>query len=120
VQTATIHENFLREYMGDIEIRAYDTQENLDLDLQAGRIDLALADQSGWQPLLEGELGEEFMRVGPGFSRGIFGNGVGVGIRKEDTVLLEKFNEAIGAALEDGTVTELAIKWFGFDTATTD
>ena len=70
VQTATIHENFLREYMGDIEIRAYDTQENLDLDLQAGRIDLALADQSGWQPLLEGELGEEFMRVGPGFSRG--------------------------------------------------
>ena len=59
VQTATIHESFLREHMGDIEIRAYDTQENLDLDLQAGRIDLALADQSGWQPLLEGDAGRE-------------------------------------------------------------
>ncbi len=120
VQTATTHENFLREHMGDIDIRAYDTQENLELDLQAGRIDLALADQSAWQPVLQGDLGEEFMRVGPGFSRGIFGYGVGIGIRKEDTALREKFNEAIGAALEDGTVTELATKWFGFDSATVD
>lgn len=120
VQTATIHENFLREYMGDIDIRTYDSQENLDLDLQAGRIDVALADQSGWQPLLEGELGEDFTRVGPGFARGIFGRGVGVGIRKEDTALKEKFDAAIQSALDDGTVSELAIKWFGFDSATTD
>jgi len=117
VQTATIHENFLREYMTDIDIRAYDTQENLDLDLQAGRIDVALADQSGWQPLLEGPTGDEFMRVGPGFSGGIFGEGVGVGIRQADTALVEKFDAAIQAALEDGTVSELAVKWFGFDSA---
>ncbi len=117
VQTATIHENFLREYMGDIDIRTYDSQENLDLDLQAGRIDIALADQSGWQPLLEGDLGDDFTRVGPGFARGIFGKGVGVGIRQEDKALTEKFNAAIQSALEDGTVSELAIKWFGFDSA---
>ncbi len=117
VQTATIHENFLREFMGDITIRTYDTQENLDLDLQAGRIDVALADQSGWQPLLAGDTGKEFTRVGPGFSGGIFGEGVGVGVRQEDTELVEKFNGAIQAALEDGTVSELARKWFGFDSA---
>ena len=117
VQTATIHENFLREYMTDIDIRAYDTQENLDLDLQAGRIDVALADQSGWQPLLEGPTGDDFMRVGPGFSGGIFGEGVGVGIRQADTALVEKFNAAIQAALEDGTVSALATEWFGFDSA---
>jgi octopine/nopaline transport system substrate-binding protein len=117
VQTATIHENFLREYMGDITIRAYDTQENLDLDLQSGRIDVALADQSGWQPLLDGEAGESFVRVGPGFSGGVFGEGVGVGVRQEDTALVEQFNAAIQAAIEDGTVSELAVKWFGFDSA---
>ncbi len=117
VQTATIHENFLREYMGDIDIRTYDSQENLDLDLQAGRVDVALADQSGWQPLLEGELGDEFTRVGPGFAQGIFGKGVGVGVRQEDTALKEKFDAAIQSALEDGTVSELAVKWFGFDSA---
>lgn len=119
VQTATIHENFLREHMGDIEIRTYDTQENLDLDLQSGRIDIALADQSGWQPLLEGSSGENFTRVGPGFSGGIFGEGVGVGIRQADTALVEKFDAAIQSALEDGTVSELATKWFGFDSAAT-
>jgi octopine/nopaline transport system substrate-binding protein len=117
VQTATIHENFLRESMGDVTIRTYDTQENLDLDLQAGRIDVALADQSGWQPLLEGETGEDFTRVGPGFSGGVFGEGVGVGIRREDQALVDKFDAAIQSALEDGTVSELAIKWFGFDSA---
>jgi octopine/nopaline transport system substrate-binding protein len=119
VQTATIHENFLREYMGDITIRTYDTQENLDLDLQAGRIDVALADQSGWQPLLEGDAGDEFTRVGPGFSGGVFGEGVGVGLRQEDEALQAKFNAAIQAALEDGTVSELAVEWFGFDSAAT-
>jgi len=119
VQTATIHENFLRESMGDITIRTYDTQENLDLDLQAGRIDVALADQSGWQPLLEGEAGDDFTRVGPGFSGGVFGEGVGVGLRHEDEALKAKFDAAIQSALEDGTVSELAIKWFGFDSAAT-
>ena len=119
VQTATIHENFLREYMGDITIRTYDTQENLDLDLQAGRIDVALADQSGWQPLLAGDAGDDFARVGPGFSGGVFGEGVGVGLRQEDEALQAKFNAAIQAALEDGTVSELAVKWFGFDSAAT-
>ncbi|MFP4125511.1 MAG: transporter substrate-binding domain-containing protein [Alphaproteobacteria bacterium] len=119
VQTATIHENFLRESMGDITIRTYDTQENLDLDLEAGRIDVALADQSGWQPLLEGAAGEDFTRVGPGFSGGVFGEGVGVGLRQEDEALKAKFDAAIQAALEDGTVSDLAIKWFGFDSAAT-
>lgn len=119
VQTATIHENFIREFIPSAEVSTYDTQENLDLDLEAGRIDVALADQSGWQPLLEGEMGEDFVRVGPALSGGIFGEGVGVGIRKEDEALLEKFNAAIQSALEDGTVSELAIKWFGFDSAAT-
>jgi len=119
VQTATIHENFLREYIGDITIRTYDTHENLDLDLEAGRIDVALADQSAWQPLMESEAGEDFARVGPGFSGGVFGQGVGVGLRQEDDALKAKFDTAIQAALEDGTVSELAIKWFGFDSAAT-
>ena len=118
VQTATIHENFLRDGLNaDIDIRTYDSQENLDLDLQSGRLDAALADQAGWQPLLDGEAGEEFTRAGPGFSGGVFGEGVGVGIRQSDTALVEKFNTAIQSALEDGTVGELAVKWFGFDSS---
>jgi octopine/nopaline transport system substrate-binding protein len=121
VQTATTHENFLRQYIGDeVEIRSYDTQENLDLDLQAGRIDAALASMGYWVPLLDSDAGQELTMVGPAFVGGVFGAGVGVGIRKADTALADKFNEAITAALDDGTISALAEQWFGFDSAAKD
>lgn len=116
VQVSTTHENFLREFMSaDIDIRTYDTQENLDLDLQAGRVDLALASMSYWQPLLESEKGADFTAIGPGMTGGPFGGGVGVGIRQADAALVEKFNAAIESASKDGTIKKLAVKWFGFD-----
>ena len=66
VQTSTTHENFLREIMGDnVDIRTYDTQENLDLDLQAGRVDAALASMSYWVPLLASDKGSDMKLIGP-------------------------------------------------------
>jgi octopine/nopaline transport system substrate-binding protein len=116
VQVATTHANFLDQYLGDaVEIRSYDTQENLDLDLQAGRVDAALASVSYWQPLLETEKGADFVLIGPGLDGGPFGGGVGAGIRKEDTDLVEMLNQAIAEAKADGTINRLAQQWFGFD-----
>jgi octopine/nopaline transport system substrate-binding protein len=119
VQTATTHENFLREYLGsDADIKSYDTQENLDLDLQAGRVDAALASMAYWDPLLKSDKGKDLMSVGPNLTGGPFGHGVGVGIRKEDQALADKFSKAIEASVNDGTVSKLAVQWFGFDNAT--
>jgi octopine/nopaline transport system substrate-binding protein len=118
VQVATTHANFLDQYMSDaVEIRSYDTQENLDLDLQAGRVDAALASASYWYPLMQTEKGAEFTLIGPGLDGGPFGKGVGVGIRQEDTDLVEMFNKAIAEAKADGTINRLAQEWFGFDMA---
>jgi octopine/nopaline transport system substrate-binding protein len=116
VQVATTHANFLETYLADtVEIRKYDTQENLDLDLQSGRVDLALASMSYWQPLMNTEKGADFAVIGPGMTGGPFGSGVGVGIRQEDGDLVELFNQAIAAAKADGTITKLSEQWFGFD-----
>jgi octopine/nopaline transport system substrate-binding protein len=116
VQVATTHANFLESLMGDtVEIRKYDTQENLDLDLQAGRVDLALASMSYWQPLMETEKGADFTVIGPGMTGGPFGAGVGVGIRQEDSDLVQMLNQAIAAAKADGTIARLSEQWFGFD-----
>ena len=116
VQIATTHENFLNEYIaGDVTVKTYDTQENLDLDLQAGRVDAALAAMSYWKPLLEKEGGKGLEMVGPGFTGGPFGNGVGAGIRQQDQALADMFSQAINAAITDGTVSKLAIEHFGFD-----
>jgi octopine/nopaline transport system substrate-binding protein len=116
VQVATIHANFLEQYLGDaVEVRKYDTQENLDLDLQAGRVDLALASLSYWAPLLETEKGAEFALIGPGLTGGPFGEGVGIGIRQDDDDLVAMINKAIAEAKADGTIARLSEQWFGFD-----
>ncbi len=116
VQTATTHENFLKKYLGaDATVKTYDTQENLDLDLQAGRVDAALASMSYWAPLLKSDKGKDMTSVGPDLTGGPFGAGVGAGIRKEDQALADMFSKAINGSIADGTVSKLAIQWFGFD-----
>ena len=115
VQTATIHQNFLESGdVGSVKVRTYKTQDEVNLDLAAGRIDAALAAAVAFTDYAE-KSGKDVVLVGPTFSGGAFGNGVGVGIRKDDTALLSDFNKAINKARKNGKISELAIKWFGFD-----
>jgi len=114
-QTATIHQNFLESGdVGSVKVRTYKTQDEVNLDLTAGRIDAALAAAVAFTDYAE-KSGKPVVLVGPTFAGGAFGNGVGVGIRKEDAQLLKDFNKAIDTARKQGKISELAIKWFGFD-----
>ena len=115
VQTATIHQNFLESGdVGKINVRTYKTQDEVNLDLTAGRCDAALAAAVAFSDYAE-KSGKSVVLVGPTLSGGAFGNGVGVGMRKEDTELAKQFNAAINQARKSGKISELAIKWFGFD-----
>ena len=115
VQTATIHQDFLESgLVGKVNIRTYKTQDEVNLDLVAGRIDAGLADILAITDFAE-KSGKPVVLTGPVYSGGPFGGGVGVGIRKEDTQLLKDFNKAIDTARKNGKISELAIKWFGFD-----
>ena len=115
VQTATIHQNFLESGdVGSVTVRTYKTQDEVNLDLTAGRCDAALAAAVAFTDYAE-KSGKPVVLVGPTLSGGAFGNGVGVGIRKDDTDLLKAFNKAIDQARKSGKISELAIKWFGFD-----
>jgi len=115
VQTATIHQNFLDSgMMGKIKVRTYKTQDEVNLDLAAGRIDAALAAAVAFTDYAE-KSGKEVVLTGPTFAGGDFGNGVGVGIRKGDSELINDFNAAIDKARDDGIISRLAIKHFGFD-----
>jgi octopine/nopaline transport system substrate-binding protein len=115
VQTATIHQNFLESGdVGSVTVRTYKTQDEVNLDLAAGRCDAALAAAVAFTDYAE-KSGKPVVLIGPTLSGGAFGNGVGVGIRKDDTELLNAFNKAIDQARKSGKISELAIKWFGFD-----
>ena len=123
VQTATIHQNFLDSGdVGSVKVRTYKTQDEVNLDLTAGRCDAALAAAVAFTDYAE-KSGEAVVLVGPTFSGGAFGNGVGVGIRQggddaigtRDAKLLKDFNKAIDKARKQGIISKLAIKHFGFD-----
>ena len=114
-QIGTIHQNFLESGdVGKINLKTYKTQDEVNLDLTNGRCDVALAAASSFDDYAK-KSGEAVVLTGPTFSGGAFGNGVGVGIRKGDSKLLNEFNAAIDKARDDGIISKLAIKWFGFD-----
>ena len=115
VQTATIHQNFLESGdVGKVNVRTYKTQDEVNLDLTSGRCDVALAAAVAFTDYAE-KSRKPVALVGPTFSGGAFGNGVGVGIRKDDTELLKAFNSAINKARKNGDISRIATKWFGFD-----
>ncbi len=118
VQSATIHENFIRDVYGDIvEIKAYGTQDEAYLDFVAGRVDLLLADSVAMdEGFLKTDSGKNAEFVGPDFTDPKwFGIGAGISLRKEDTDLLAKLNKAIADILADGTYKKINDKYFEFN-----
>ncbi|MGR9221351.1 transporter substrate-binding domain-containing protein (plasmid) [Rhizobium leguminosarum] len=106
----------LTELFGSVAtIRSYDSQDNMHLDLNAGRIDGGLADYFTWKTFLDSKDGEIATFYGPELSGGPWGPGVGVGLRQNDQRLIAAFDEAIKTATDDGTLKKLSLQWFGID-----
>ncbi|MEZ2128529.1 MULTISPECIES: transporter substrate-binding domain-containing protein [unclassified Sinorhizobium] len=115
IQAATVYAKFVYDNFGDIAtIREYKTGADRDLDLQNGRIDLGFDDAVYFANAFAA-ANDTLAFTGPEIAGPIWGEGEGLGIRKADTDLRDKFNEAIKAALADGTVKNLSMKWFKMD-----
>ena len=116
VQSSTIHQNFLEKHMaGAIEVRLYQSVDDHNLDLAAGRCDAILADVGSIMDFIASEGGVDVAFTGPTFSGGVFGDGVGGAIRKEDTDILKMWNKVIAEMSADGTTAKITEKWFGRD-----
>jgi octopine/nopaline transport system substrate-binding protein len=113
VQGSTTNSAFLEKYFkGVIEIREYKTTEQHDLDLQAGRLDGIFAAHSSIAATMEKPEFKDMKIVGAGMGGEVLGVGVAVGMRKADTELKKMFDDAINAAIKDGTIEKLTTKWF--------
>jgi octopine/nopaline transport system substrate-binding protein len=115
IQASTVYAKFIYDNFGDIAtIREYKTAGDRDLDLQTGRIDLGFDDATVLEHAFE-KAPDTLAFTGPKIAGPIWGPGEGLGIRKADTDLRDKFNVAIQSALDDGTVKKLSEKWFKMD-----
>jgi polar amino acid transport system substrate-binding protein len=105
VQVSTTHSAYAKKHFTEAaEIKEYQTQDEANQDLAAGRIDATQADSIALDAFLKSEQGAACCDLKGHVAEDveILGPGVGAGLRKEDTELKEKINAAIKAIRENG------------------
>lgn len=118
IQTATVYTKFIEDQFKDVAtIREYKTAAEHDLDLAAGRIDVAFDDATYFTSAFAKPDNADLGFTGPQITGLIWGEGEGFGFRKADTDLIAMFDKAIAGALADGTIKKLSLKWFKLDVA---
>lgn len=109
-------DTFINRYLKDVvTIRYYRTMGERDLDLLNGRLDVTLEDAAYIRPLLATRDGAALQLVGPEVIGGDMGRGEALALRHSDPALKARFDAAIGAAIADGTIRRLGLKWFSMD-----
>jgi polar amino acid transport system substrate-binding protein len=116
VQASTIHADYVEKYFAPTaaEVKIYQTQDEANQDLAAGRIDAVQADSIAMDAFLASEAGMACcdLKGTVADDPAILGKGVGAGVRKEDTELLAKINAAIAKVIADGTYDTITANYF--------
>jgi polar amino acid transport system substrate-binding protein len=119
VQVATIHQDYATKYFGGAgaTVKEYQTQDEANADLAAGRLDAVQADAIALDAFLKSDQGKQCCDLKGNVKDDpeILGAGVGVGLRKGETELKDKINAAIKAIRADGTYDTFSKKYFDFD-----
>lgn len=118
IQVSTIQSNYYAKYFKDkADEQTYATLDEAFQDLAAGRIDYVFGDSMALEEFLKSDFGsgccEDKGNVKD--DPAILGEGVGGGLRKDDTELKEKLNKAIAAVRASGKYKEITDKYFSFD-----
>ena len=117
VQRGTTHQCFMEKIYPDADLRLYATQEEVFLDLAAGRLDAQFSDSlQADEGFLKTDAGKGYAFVGgPQFDLECHGEGAGIAVRKGEGELLDALNAAIVAIREDGTYKAINDQYFDFD-----
>lgn len=108
---------YKKHYSQIAEEKTYSTLDESLQDLVAGRVDYVFADSIPLAAFLNSPAGSECCE-----SKGvvpddpaILGIGIGGGLRKTDTELAKRLNNAIAVLRANGKYTEISRKYFSFD-----
>ena len=117
VQRGTIHQCYMEKMFPDVELKLYGTQEEVFLDLGAGRIDAQISDSiQALEGFLSTEAGAGYAFLGGDqFDLECHGEGAGIAVRKGEDELRDAFNVAIKEIRADGTYADINAKYFDFD-----
>ncbi len=120
-QSGTTQADFITATYPDAEIKLYPTQDEANLDMVNGRLDLQVGDML---PLLDwvtkNDDGKACCEIigEPITDKKFVGEGVGIAVRQDDNELREKLNKALDEIRADGTYKKINDKYFTVDVYT--
>jgi polar amino acid transport system substrate-binding protein len=119
-QVSTTQSAFIEAEYPDADLRLYGSQDEANLDMASGRIDIMVGDSI---PSLDWvnktDDGKCCEVVGdPIIDPKYVGDGVGIAVRKEETELLAAVNAALAEVIADGTYDVINDKYFDIDIRT--
>ena len=117
VQAGTTQATFVETSYPSADMKAYPTQDEVNLDMASGRLDLQVGDMI---PMLDwvnkSKDGAGFELVGEPITDPKFvGEGVGIAVRQADNELRESINAALKAIIANGTYKAINDKYFSID-----
>ena len=120
VQSATTQATFAEKTYPSASIKSYPTQDEVNLDMASGRLDLQIGDML---PMLEwvnkSKDGADFELIGEPITDPAFvGDGVGIAVRQSDNDLREALNAALKGIIANGTYKTINDKYFTIDVYT--
>ena len=100
-----------------VNVVSYQSQNQVYLDLHAGRLDGTVADKVEVQGgFLRKPEGKDYGYVGPDqYDVKYYGEGIGIAMRKGQKELKQQLDEAIDTIRKNGTYGKIAKKYFDFD-----
>lgn len=117
VQRGTIANDFMDGEFPNVELGLYGSEEEIYLDLTAGRIDAAFVDAgTGEIAFLKTPQGAGYAFFGtPHIEEKYFGKGAGIALRPGEDDLRDKLNAAIKTIRANGKYMEINNKYFTTD-----
>ena len=116
VERASTYAKWVAAKLPDAEISLYDGAQPMLLDLESGRLDIAITNpMKAYLDFLSKDNGAGFEFVSPALNEPeFFGPGVGVGLKKGNEALLAKIDGALAEMIKDGSLDTYSHKYFPF------
>ncbi len=116
VEAHGAHEAYLEDVYEQSEIRPYAALDEAILDLAEGRVDAVIGDKDAIAEFMNSRKEAQCCVLAGDVPRdpAYFGDGIGIGLRKEDTGLQAMFEKALDSCVADGTLDRIKAKYFDF------
>lgn len=121
VQGGTTHGEYLGQNAPNANIKHYETLDQMQIDLDGGRLDGTFADLTSQARFMSNIKADNFALtdyiIKGSSDPEVLGYGIAVGLHQDNAELKEKVDNALCELINDGTIGSASEKWFDIDIA---